>query len=191
MLNQENNSLKQTKGGIAMQYNYTIPLKLRCASPRQSGSFKDHEKWFKECVNEFNKRSDNSTINRKKIKVEEIYDKEIEIKLYTETNLGKAPGRSLTMLSRTLIDEKNTLYDPYFSEQLFHGKLFTIEVIEAQADEIQMSDGELIKALVDYGMTPKSNILEKQKKAVEQMKKLAIESGIFKSQQVEISESNV
>ena len=168
-----------------MQYNYTFPLKLRCAAPIQTGSFKEHEKWFRECVKEFNQRSDNSTINRKKIKVVEIDDDVIEIRLCTETNLGKAPGRSLTMLSRALIDDKNTMYDPYFSKQLFHGKLFTIEVIETEAGGIQMSDGELIKALVDYGMTPKSNILEKQKKAVEQMKKLAIESGLFKTRQVE------
>ena len=172
-----------------MQYNYTIPLKLRCVAPIQTGSFKEHKEWFRECVKEFNQRSDNSTINRKKIKVVEMGEDVIEIRLCTETNLGKAPGRSLTMLSRTLIDDKNTLYDPYFSEQLFHGKLFTIEVIETEAGEIQMSDGELIKALVDYGMTPKSNILEKQKKAVEQIKKLAIESGIFKTQQVKIPES--
>lgn len=171
-----------------MQYNYTIPLKLRCAAPRQTGSFKDHEEWFRECVKEFNQRSDNSTINRKKIKVVEIDYDVIEIRLFTEMNLGKAPGRALTMLSRALIDDKNTLYDPYFSEQLFHRKLFTIEVIEAEAGEIQISDGELIKALVDYGMTPKSNILEKQKKAVAQMKKLAIESGLFKAQQEKLPE---
>lgn len=167
-----------------MRYNYTIPLKLRCATPRQTGSFKEHEKWFRVCVSEFNQKSEGSTINRKKINVVEICDNAIVIELRTETNLGKAPGRSLTMLSRALIDEKNALYDPFFSKQLFHGKLFTIEVIETSVREPQISDGELIKALVDYGMAAKSNVAEKQKKAVEQMKKLAIESGVYKSQQI-------
>lgn len=164
-----------------MQYNYTFPLKLRCATPIQTGSFREHEGWFKECVEDFNQKSDRSTINRKKIEVVEIYDDLIEIRLFTETNLGKAPGRSLTMFSRALINnDKNPFYDSYFKEQLFHGKLFTIEVIEAETVEIKMGDEDLIKALVDYIIAPKSNLLEKQKRAIEQMKKLALESGILK-----------
>ena len=165
-----------------MKYNYSFPLKLKCVVPRQTGSFREHEEWFRECVKEFNKKSSDSTINRKKIDIMEIGDDAIEIQLHTEVNLGKAPGRSLTMLSRMLIDDQKPLYDPFFCEQLFHGKLFTIEVIEMGAEEVKISDGELIKALVDYGMAARSSVSERQKKAVEQMKKLAIESGIYKLQ---------
>lgn len=165
-----------------MEYNYTFTLKLRCAAPIQTGSFKEHETWLRLCANKFNEICKKSSTNRKKVEIIEVKDDLIEVVLYSEVNLGKAPGRSLTMLSKTLIDDKNILYDPYFSEQLFHGKLFTIEVIEAEVGEFQLSDGELIKCLVDYGISPKSSISEKEKRAVEQMKKLAIESGLFKIQ---------
>lgn len=159
-------------------YNYKIPMKLECTSPMKTGSFTEHKAWFEKCVNMFNEKSAQSTINRKKIEIVDINTNEIFIDLYSEVQLGKAPGRALTMLSRMLLDDTKPDYDPYYEQQLFHGKLFTIDVTEAGWDNIYIEDQDLIKALVDYGMKPKSAVSDKQKKAVEQIKKIAVESGI-------------
>lgn len=159
-------------------YNYKIPMKLECTSPMKTGSFTEHKAWFEKCVNMFNEKSAQSTINRKKIEIVDINTNEIFIDLYSEVQLGKAPGRALTMLSRMLLDDTNPDYDPYYEQQLFHGKLFTIDVTESGWDNIYIEDQDLIKALVDYGMKPKSAVSDKQKKAVEQIKKIAVESGI-------------
>lgn len=159
-------------------YNYKIPMKLECTSPMKTGSFTEHKAWFEKCVNMFNEKSAQSTINRKKIEIVDINTNEIFIDLYSEVQLGKAPGRALTMLSRMLLDDTKPDYDPYYEQQLFHGKLFTIDVTESGWDNIYIEDQDLIKALVDYGMKPKSAVSDKQKKAVEQIKKIAVESGI-------------
>lgn len=106
----------------------------------------------------------------------EVKDDEIIIELYSEVNLDN-PGRALTMLSRFLIDNKDANYDDYFEKQLFHGKLFKIRQV---VEEATISDGDLLKGLIEYICLPKSSTTTLQQKAMSKIKQIALDSGIIK-----------
>lgn len=167
-----------------MEFPVEKVLILTLTRPQQTDSFKNHITWFGKCVALYNEKSELSTVNKKKIEIISISDKEIKIKLFSETNLGKAPGRALIMLSRMLItreDKYKNEYDTFFEENIFHGKLFTISEVKSDSTDImiEVEDVEVVKALMDYVTTPKSLITERKRRAFEEIKRIAVESNIL------------
>lgn len=166
-----------------MAYDFNKDLILTCITPKQTESFKKHEEWFRWCVNRFTETSNKSTVNKKKVEILSVEDKEIRIRLYSETSLGKAPGRALSMLSRLLItkdEECPEKYDSFFKDNLFHKKLFSItQVSNRNIEEDMIEDSDVVKALVDYIVTPKSSIPESKKRAFSEIRRIAIDSKII------------
>ena len=159
-------------------------LVLSCIKPEQTDSFRNHVAWFRCCVQRYNAKSQLSTINKKKIEIISVNDKNIQIKLFCETNLQKAPGRALIMLSNMLItmeEEYKEEYDAFFEENLFHGKLFTIREIknDAMNSGVEITDADIVKALVDYIVTPKHAIAEYKKQAFEEIRRIVIENNML------------
>lgn len=158
------------------QYNYSIYLQLHFVNPTQFGSFKEHSDYFEYCVNKYNKVSQ-SAANPKEIKILEISEKYINICLYSNADLNKAPGRALNLLTRELLNTNNTGYDSYYSKHVYHKKLFLTSMYIPTEKNI-MSDGEFVKALIDYLVKPRTEISEKEKTAMERIKIIAKESGL-------------
>lgn len=159
-------------------------LVLSCIKPEQTDSFRNHVAWFRRCVERYNAKSELSTINKKKIEIISVNDKNIQIKLFCETNLEKAPGRALIMLSNMLVTKERGYeneYDSFFEENLFHGKLFTIHEIknDMMNNRIEITDADIVKALVDYIATPKHTISEQKKQAFEEIKRIVIENNMI------------
>lgn len=166
-----------------MELNNVVELILTCTKPEQTDSFRNHEKWFRFCADRFTEKSEQSTVNRKRIKIISIEDKEIRIQLFSERSLGKAPGRALTMLSKMLVTEDDKYideYDSFYTDNLFHKKLFKITPVESNAPGITLiEDVDVVKALVDYLVLPKSSIPESKRRAFDEIKRIVIESKIL------------
>jgi len=162
-------------------YNYNVTAIVRMAHPKPNDLLKNHIEWFLFCLNEFNERVNDSESNPKNVSVLEIKEDHIRIKISSEQELGLAPGRALTGLSRSLITNtsNNPKYDDYFENNLFHKKLFTYEVYyESNYNDITIS--ELIHGFIDFALQPQSLIPESQKLAYNRIKKIAVESEIVK-----------
>ena len=92
--------------------------------------------------------------------------------LLSEIELTRAPGRALSQFSRLLVaqtDENAEIFDSFFLEHVFHGKLFTIAEVE---EETSIEDEDVVKILVDFLVTPKSTMPESAKNAFGRIKKI-------------------
>lgn len=150
-------------------------LVLKFVTPTPTGSFREHRAWFERCVEKYNEKGRESTVNLKKIQILEISADKIQISLQSEVNLEKAPGRALTYLSRLLVTEPDgeDFFDPFYAENLFHGKLFSTS--EMGTVDAKISDEDVVKILLDYTLTPQSSISESRKKAFKKIKKIVEE----------------
>lgn len=160
-------------------FNYSYNLRLRFTNPNQTGSFQEHEKYFRDCVEEYNNAAQ-SARNTKKIEILHIDSDHIDICLHSNADLTKAPGRALMHLTTLLIDEKNDGYDNYFTNHLYHNKLFSTEQISVSKSYESLSDVEFVKSLVDYISRPKGEISEKDKSTMNRIKMIALENGLIK-----------
>lgn len=152
---------------------YEKRLVLRLVSPNPTDSFVNHAEWFEECVRLYNEKAERSTTNLKKIEICGIEEDAICIFLKSELKLEKAPGRALTYLSRLLItkpESEDDVFDPFYKNNIFHGKLFRISEVSGEEEKIE--DADAMKVLLDFLLLPKSATSEGQKRALEKIKKI-------------------
>lgn len=159
-------------------FNFFYNLRLRFANPNQIGSFKEHQEYFQHCVCEYNKSAQIAR-NTKKIEIVYINNNYIDICLYSNADLTKAPGRALMHLTVLLLDKENTDFDNYFANHLYHNKLFYTEQISFSKNFEALSDIEFVKRLIDYISKPKSEISEKDKSTMNRIKLIALENGLI------------
>lgn len=159
-------------------FNYFYNLRLRFTNPNQIGTFKEHKEYFQYCVNEYNYAAQIAR-NTKKIEILHIDSNHIDICLYSNADLTKAPGRALMHLTTLLLNKENDGYDNYFANHLYHKKLFSTEQISVSKNYESLSDVEFVKSLVDYISRPKSEISEKDKSTMNRIKLIALENGLI------------
>lgn len=150
-------------------------LSLRFVKSEQHDSFANHVAWFQYCAAEWNRKCSESTVNQKRLDNIEFRDEEIVVDLLSEIELTKAPGRALSQFSRALLtetEENKNIYDSFFAEHVFHGKLFKISEV---GDELSIKDGDVVKILVDFLVTPKSTMPEGVKNAFNRVRKIVTE----------------
>lgn len=159
-------------------FNYFYNLRLRFTNPNQTGSFKEHKKYFLSCMDEYNKAAQTAR-NTKKIELVHMDNNYIDICLYSNADLTKAPGRALMHLTTLLLNEEKDGYDSYFATHLYHNKLFYTEQISVSKNYESLSDVEFVKSLIDYISRPKSEISEKDKSTMNRIKLIALENGLI------------
>lgn len=174
------------KGCVKMEeFNYVYYLRLRFANPNpkpQNFSFKSHEAYFIYCVEKYNKAAKNAR-NKKRIDVLNINDDNIEIRLNSNADLTKAPGRALMYLTTLLLrndteDKEETNFDDFFANNLYYNKLFHTEQYSVSKNIQELSDADFIKGLIDYISKPKSEVSEKDKSTMNRIKLIALENGL-------------
>ncbi len=167
------------KGCVKMdEFNFNYNLRLRFSNPKQHEPFKNHEKYFMYCIEEYNESAKNAR-NKKKIDVIDIKDNHIDICLNSTADLTKAPGKALMHLTTLLLDKNSTNYDDFFASNLYHNKLFYTEQYSTSKDLDKISDADFIKGLIDYISKPKSEISEKDKSTMSRIKFIALENGLI------------
>lgn len=159
-------------------FNYFYNLRLRFTNPNQIGSFKDHKEYFLYCTNKYNTAAKTAR-NTKRIEIINIDNNYIDVCLYSNADLTKAPGRALMHLTTLLLDKKNDGYDSYYEEHLYHNKLFSTELISISKNYESLSDVEFVKKLIDYISKPKSEISEKDKSTMNRIKLIALENNLI------------
>ncbi len=156
--------------------DYVKELALTLVNPGTKESLQKHEKWMYACVDKYNCISNESTVNKKRAEIVCIEENRIILRLYSETNLEKAPGRALSLLSRLLItNDGSNEFDEFFLKNTFHGKLFRTASINENETNVVLEDVDVIKILMDYVVTPKSKIPDTQKRAFNEIKRLTQE----------------
>lgn len=159
-------------------YNYSYNLRLKFANPNKFGLINEHKDYFLYCVDKYNDSAQNAR-NKKKIKVLNIDSDCIEICLYSNADLTKAPGRALMHLTTLLLNKEHDNYDPYFKQHLYHNKLFYTETFSISKSFESLSDAEFVKNLIDYICKPKSEVSEKDRSTMNRIKMIAIENGLI------------
>lgn len=161
-----------------IDYNYSYNLRLRFVNPKQTDSFENHKIFFENCVDKYN-ADVKSARNPKKIEIKNINSNYIDICLYSNADLTKAPGKALMHLSTLLLNKGNANFDNYFANHLYYNKLFYTEQISAIKKHENLSDAEFVKGLIDYITKPKTEISEKEKSAMNRIKLIALENGLI------------
>lgn len=158
-------------------FNYSYNLRLIFANPNQIGSFKEHQEYFQNCVNQYNNAAKMAR-NKKQIEILHINSNHIDICLYSNADLTKAPGRALMHLTTLLVNKENNDFDNYFANHLYHNKLFYTEQISVSKHYETLSDVEFVKSLIDYISKPKTEKTEKEKTTMNRIKLIALENGL-------------
>ncbi len=160
---------------------YRIHMAVRLANPHPVGAFTEKTRdWFLSAVSIFEEKSSKSTVNRKRIEVcrENITKERIILTLVSEADISASPGRALSHLSRILIDETIPGYDSFYTNNIYFQRLFSTTVIE-EGPVKEISDVDMVKALVSYLGEPKSTMPERKKTAIKNIKNILVESGFF------------
>lgn len=162
-----------------LKYVYEMTLSLaRPGAPLSDEDYLAIEKG----ITEYNARSVYMA-NPKKIKLLETADSYVKIEL-SSTQALTTPGRGLRTLTTILMGEPASR----FAERVAPGgQLFRVISIKqpprenAEIDPASVSDIDFLKAILDYIMERKdsSTAAQKKKAAMEEMKILAVESGII------------
>lgn len=149
-------------------------VKLRLANPSpKGGPLRDHLPFLRAKIEEMN--ATQSHYNQKTVTiVEPMEDEEtVLLRVQSEIELG-VPGRAFTGLSRSLLDTAAEGFDPYFRQNLFHGRLLAFErVLEGAEEARTISDTELIIRTVLLANKPKSLLSNQEREVLGQMKALA------------------
>ena len=152
---------------------FEVTLKVTLTNPNPiGGCLKDHLKFFKSKIDELN--SSESNHNQKTVTIINTdMDDAIIVKVTSELELG-VPGRAFTGLSRSLLDEKSTDFDPFFKNNLFHGRLLSFEKLYAdEEDSLKVSDTDLIVRVTILATKPKSHLTNAEQDILKQLKILA------------------
>lgn len=169
---------------------YRIGLVLVKPIEAEERGLVDRENFILKQIRAFNEKSLRSPINPKYIGLGENNDDNIQITrttlsvtLYTRESLT-VPGKALRLLSQLLItsNEEDNLACFVTEQKLFRTfKVATPNGANALDDIVdisEFSDSDLIKALVDFACDTK-DLSALKRNAVDQMKKIAIESGLL------------
>lgn len=163
----------------SLKYSYEMTLSL--ARPGTPFSKEDRQSLDK-AIAEYNERSIYMS-NPKQISLLEVADSYINIRLFS-TQILTTPGRGLRTLTTILLNDPTSCFAARVTPG---GQLFRVISIKKQARESSLmnpaliSDVDFLKAIIDYIMGKKdgSTACQKKKAAMEKMKELAVESGIF------------
>ena len=152
----------------------------------------ERENFIKSQIKIFNEKSLRSVFNPKHIGLGENDEKDVlltrttlVVTLYSQEALN-TPGKAMRLLSQLLVtsDEPDNLSDLVWNKKLFR----TFKVASAEDSGSQniidlsgISDGELIKALIDFICDEKDFSGEKRN-AIDQMKKIAVECGLLRKE---------
>lgn len=152
---------------------YSYLLKIKLAYPSQTIDFNKFSGTIKNAINESNKSSKSIQICLKDIK-EDFFLLEV-----TSSYEIQHPGKSIRLFSQEIVKSH------YFDSYVRHGKLFstfpvgTDEETQEVFDPDTISDAELVKCLVDYMANKSQKDYIKRRKALNEMKKIAHESGLL------------
>ena len=159
---------------------FTYPVKIEIAKPQSSINLKNKEQLFLDAIKSFNESSD-SMQNSKTLHDVSVSESYGILTLNSDTPL-KSVGRALR---KFVCDLLNSGDEELKNACTPSGALFRYTLISAEApeEEINVSDSELIKSLIDYVCSNRdtnTTIYRKKRKAIEEMKKVAIEAGIIR-----------
>lgn len=165
-----------------MEFSYPIGLRLVNPAPEIDFRLEPYRSIVQDAIVQYNRHL--SSFNPKRIEEEPLYlgQSELAILLKSSVELN-VPGRAIRSLSQTIA------HHPAFSSAVPNGRLFkTFPVSTPNEDskEVVLSDSvedaEFMCALITYFMKKadsSSTVYRKKRKAIAQMKVLAIESGIL------------
>lgn len=162
-----------------LRYSYEMMLSL--ARPGTPFSNEDRQS-LEKAVAEYNQKSIYMA-NPKQIHLLEVTESYINIRLLS-TQALTAPGRGMRTLTTILLNDPTSRFADRVTPG---GQLFRVISIKKPACEGSLtnpafvSDVDFLKAIIDYIMGKKdgSTACQKKKAAMEKMKELAVESGIF------------
>lgn len=168
-----------------MEHNYLIGLKLTHSNV--SINFRDHIEFIQKCVDEYNKVSQSKSLNPKFIELDQndISTDAIVLTLHS-TNALTVVGKALRHFSQLLLNNDG------FKKCVVNGQLLkTIPVSELSptgsekqiVNVSEIDDIEFMKALLDYIYRKRdadSTAYRRKRIALDQMKQIALESGILK-----------
>lgn len=149
----------------------------------------ERENLIKSQIKIFNEKSLRSVFNPKHIGLGENDEKDIQltrttlvVTLYSQEALN-TPGKAMRLLSQLLVtsDKPDNLSDLIWNKKLFRTfKVASVEDRDSQniIDLSGISDGELIKALIDF-VCDKKDFSGEKRNAIDQMKKIAVECGLL------------
>lgn len=158
-------------------YHYDLTLSLALPGPDFSG---EDRRTLEEGIGAYNERSIYMN-NPKHIALLEMGKNHIKLRL-SSTQMLTTPGRGLRALTAILVKT------PSFQDRVTPGgQLFRVIDVERPDDcggapeAAEISDAELVKALVDYLLERKdgSAASRKKKAAVEEMKRLAADAAMI------------
>lgn len=141
------------------------------------------EEYLRDKIREYSDCSKNSVYNQKEVDLSTIVigERTISFTLYSMEELPIL-GRSLRLFSQMVLEE------PYFQELLVKKKLFkTFVPAEKKRDErvneildvSRITDTELAQSVLGILALPECSIRKEVRRALEQMKVLAVESGLL------------
>ena len=167
-----------------MSYLYTLELKL--AKKTNAFNLKEYSKEISKVIEAYNHAGEKAA-NNKCIVLIQTKEKSLQIRLNSTAKLHNA-GKSLRYFSELMIEKIPDIKDCITSSgQLFRITEIGLPVTENENPDLQLmarevDDSTLVKALVDYvcrKRDPNTSVYLKKQKAVEQMKQIALESGLI------------
>ncbi len=163
------------------QHRYLLTLALALPGPDFS---EEDRRGLETGIADYNSKTLQMN-NPKTIEIQEIGKNYIKLVL-SSTQVLTTPGRGLRALTTSLIKDPSSCFKDRVTPggQLF--RVVAAEQLDACDNDLMnpasISDGDLVKALVDYFSERKdgSAISRKKKIAVEEMKKLAVEASMIR-----------
>lgn len=167
--------------------SYTYDIELHLAEPKPTLNLLDKADIIRKAELEYNLRSVHMQ-NCKTIKIHSIMPSFIKLTLSSDLFLNTV-GRALRTFSMILIADYKD--QDFISQVTKGGALFKTIQVNAESnvqpsdstiDFKQLSDLDLIKALMDYVYNkrdPDSTIYRKKRQAMEDIKRISIESGLI------------
>ena len=164
-----------------LKYGYEMTLSL--ARPGTPFSQEDRQ-FLEQAIAEYNGKSVYMA-NPKQINLLEVADSYIKIRLCS-TQALTTPGRGLRTLTTILLNDSTSRFADRVTPG---GQLFRVINInqptcrDASIDPARISDIDFVKAVLDYIAEKKdgSSACQKKRAAMEEMKKLAVETCIISS----------
>lgn len=167
-----------------MSYLYTLELKL--AKKTNSFNLTEYSKDISKVIEDYNYAGEKAA-NKKCITLIQTNEKSLNIRLNSTVKLQNS-GKALRFFSELMIKKIPDIKDCITSSgQLFRISEIGLPVTENEDPNLQLlareiDDSTLVKALVDYvcrKRDPNTSVYLKKQKAIEQMKQIALESGLI------------
>lgn len=165
-----------------MDLNYCYELELSTVTPGPPFSEEDRSA-LQDAIRRYGLQAA-FMVNRKNLELVEVSTTTFSLKLFSANALS-SPGKALKLLSSLLLEYPNSCFPARVTSS---GHLLRVISIKRQAGEettqnsvSAVTDMALIKSLLDYYDEKKdgSSAAKKKRAAIEEMKRLAVESGII------------